>query len=99
MYLCIYPVRTSVCQIPLISKCLYVNLFLRNATVIFLLRPWSWYINAWYIWATVCQSQTESKNDYSLSSFHHEFRRKRKPDFAEEESVGLLKALRRGRRD
>ena len=35
---------------------------------------------------------------YSLSSFHHEFRRERKPDFAEEESVGLLKALRRGRR-
>ena len=33
-----------------------------------------------------------------LSSFHHEFRRERKPDFAEEESVGLLKAL-RGRRD
>ena len=33
------------------------------------------------------------------SSFHHEFRRERKPDFAEEESVGLLKALRRGRRD
>ena len=31
--------------------------------------------------------------------FHHEFRRERKPDFAEEESVGLLKALRRGRRD
>ena len=40
-----------------------------------------------------------SKKDYSLSSFHHEFRRERKPDFAEEESVGLLKALRRGRRD
>ena len=38
-------------------------------------------------------------NDYRVSSFHHEFRRKRKPDFAEEESVGLLKALRRGRRD
>ena len=29
----------------------------------------------------------------------YEFRRERKPDFAEEESVGLLKALRRGRRD
>ena len=40
-----------------------------------------------------------SKNDYSLSSFHHEFRRERKPDFAEEESVGLLKALRRGPRE
>ena len=41
-----------------------------------------------------------SKNDYSLLSFHHEFRRERKPDFTEEESVGLLKALalRRGRR-
>ena len=26
-----------------------------------------------------------------------EFRRERKPDFAEEESVGLLKALRRGK--
>ena len=25
-----------------------------------------------------------------MSSFHHEFRRERKPDFAEEESVGLL---------
>ena len=37
-------------------------------------------------------------NDYSVSSFHHEFIRERKPDFAEEESVGLLKALRRGRR-
>ena len=52
-----------------------------------------------YIWATVCQSQHESKNDYRVSSFHHEFRRERKPDLAEEESVGLLKALRRGRRD
>ena len=51
------------------------------------------------IWATVCQSQHESKNDYRVSSFHHEFRRERKPDFAEEESVGLLKAPRRGRRD
>ena len=40
-----------------------------------------------------------SMNDYRVSSFHHEFRRERKPDFAEEESVGLLKALRRGRRD
>ena len=40
-----------------------------------------------------------SKNDYSLSSVPHEFRRERKPDFAEEESVGLLKALWRGRRD
>ena len=39
---------------------------------------------------------SRGKNDYSLSSFHHEFRRERKPDFAEEESVGLLKALRRG---
>ena len=47
----------------------------------------------------VCQSQHEVKNDYSLSSFHHEFRRERKPDLAEEESVGLLKALSRGRRD
>ena len=37
-----------------------------------------------------------SRNDYSL---YHEFRRERKPDFAEEESVGLLKALRRVRRD
>ena len=40
-----------------------------------------------------------SKNDYSLSSFHHEFRRERKPDFVKEETVGLLKALMRGRRD
>ena len=31
--------------------------------------------------ATVCQSQHESKNDYRVSSFHHEFRRERKPDF------------------
>ena len=52
-----------------------------------------------YIWATVYQSQHESKNDYRVSSFYHEFRRERKSDFAEEESVGLLKALRRGRRD
>ena len=44
-------------------------------------------------------SRSMKLNDYSLSSFHHEFRRERKPDFAEEESVGLLKALRRGRRD
>ena len=42
---------------------------------------------------------SRSMNDYRVSSFHHEFRRERKPDFAEEESVGLLKALRRGRRD
>ena len=52
-----------------------------------------------------------------IIQFHHEFRRERNPDFAEEErnpdfaeeernpdfaeeeSVGLLKALRRGRRD
>ena len=27
MYLCIYPISVSVYQIPLISKCLYVNLF------------------------------------------------------------------------
>ena len=38
--------------------------------------------------ATVCQSQHEIKNDYRVSSLHHEFRRERKPDFAEEESVG-----------
>ena len=35
----------------------------------------------------------------TITVCHHEFRRDRKPDFAEEESVGLLKALRRGRRD
>ena len=27
-------------QIPLISECLYINLFLRKVKVIFLLRPW-----------------------------------------------------------
>ena len=51
------------------------------------------------IWATVCQSQHEVKMITVCQAFYYEFRRERKPDFAEEESVGLLKALRRGRRD
>ena len=59
------------------------------------------YIHDVYMHGTfgVCQSQHEVKTITVLSSFHHEFRRERKPDFAEEDSVGLLKALRRGRRD
>ena len=58
----------SVCRIPLISKCLYVNPFYRDATVIFFTSTMvhgTWYIykymyvftyvriHAWYIWATV----------------------------------------------
>ena len=48
-------------------------------------------IHAWYIWATfVSRSMHEVKTITVCQAF--------KPDFAEEESVGLLKVLRRGRR-
>ena len=52
-----------------------------------------------YIYIHVCTCTYYGWATVSLSSFHREFRQERKPDFAEEESVGLLKALRRGRRD
>ena len=55
-------------------------------------------IHAWCIWATVCQSQHEVKTITVCQSFIMNSD-ERKPDFAEEESVALLKALSRGRRD
>ena len=68
-------------------RCLYVCIYI----YIYIIYIYIYIII--YVFMYIC------KNDYSLSSFHHEFRRERKPDFAEEKSVGLLKALRRGRRD